>query len=236
MPTNSLESYRSPHALSVLAISGLGTILLFDILFAISGFGILISPFAFTIPIENNAVSGWYALCKLVSYLHIPVFIFTIICFLLWQYRAYKNLPALKVRKLEQTPGWAVGFWFIPVLNLFRPFQIMRELWNESDPDFDPELGFLSSSLGTPELISWWWAFWLISRVAERISITVGNAKNSFNNGSFALALIFAAVLSAAAAFLTIQVVRGITARQRLRSERLGHGTLFLPPLPPRFD
>ena len=237
MSPNSIESYRSLQTLSLFAVCGLASILLCNVLIAVFGFGELTVPSAFIIPLDKDgSMSGWYALIGLIGLLHIPLFIFTIVCFLIWQYRAYKNLPALKVRNPEHTPGWTVGYWFIPVLNLFRPFQVIRELWNESDPDFDPELGFLSNSMGTPALIGWWWAFWLISRIAESLSNNIEKANNSDKNGSLALALIVAAVLSAAAAFLAIQVVRGITARQQLRFERLGHNASFLPPPPPTFD
>ncbi len=54
---------------------------------------------------------------------------------LVWMYPAQKNLPALQpTRPLEVSPGWAVVWFFVPIMNLFRPFQAMRQLWNESDP------------------------------------------------------------------------------------------------------
>jgi hypothetical protein len=39
----------------------------------------------------------------------------------------------------------------------------VRELWNESDPDFDEETGFLHTAAGTPEIIGFWWAAFLLS-------------------------------------------------------------------------
>ena len=58
--------------------------------------------------------------------------IITGIIYLMWLHRAYQNLPALGVTKLDATPGWAVGYYFIPILNLFRPYQTMVEILRES--------------------------------------------------------------------------------------------------------
>ncbi|QYO65100.1 DUF4328 domain-containing protein [Leptolyngbya sp. 7M] len=51
-----------------------------------------------------------------------PVGIATIVLFLVWLYRAHKNLFSLKPTHLDFSPGWAVGWWFIPFLNLVRPY------------------------------------------------------------------------------------------------------------------
>src|SRR5664279_2860174 len=45
------------------------------------------------------------------------------VCFSMWFHRAYRNLPTLVNGQLLTTPGWAVGSFFIPFLNLFRPYQ-----------------------------------------------------------------------------------------------------------------
>lgn len=57
------------------------------------------------------------------------------IVWLIWQHRAQKNLEGLGATWLRFTPGWAVGWWFVPFANLVKPFQTMRELWKASgDP------------------------------------------------------------------------------------------------------
>ena len=69
--------------------------------------------------------------------LSVLLIIFAIAAFimlLVWVYAAHRNLPALQSHDGEFTPGWAVGWFFIPFMNLFKPYQAMRHLWNESDP------------------------------------------------------------------------------------------------------
>lgn len=69
------------------------------------------------------------ALLQLAAYLISGVF------FLIWIYRVHRNLPALGVRRPRFSPRWAVGWFFVPILNLFRPYDVVRELWKESNPD-----------------------------------------------------------------------------------------------------
>src|SRR5688572_6359973 len=61
------------------------------------------------------------------------LFVIATVFWCMWVYRTYRNLPALGAEGLNYSPGWAVGYYFIPVLNLFRPFQVMRETWRASD-------------------------------------------------------------------------------------------------------
>ena len=82
------------------------------------------------------------------------------IVFLVWFHKVYRNLPALGAASTEYSPGWAVGWWFIPVAGLIVPCQISKEIWKGSHP---ANLGVLSKArlAGSP-LVSVWWTFWLI--------------------------------------------------------------------------
>lgn len=105
---------------------------------------------------------------QLIGILQLAVYVGTVVAFLMWFYRAHKNLPALGGRELKYTPGWAVGGFFVPFLNLVRPLQVMREVWHGSDPagaerDRAPDGPSIRNDLGTPALVGWWWALFLIS-------------------------------------------------------------------------
>jgi hypothetical protein len=84
--------------------------------------------------------------------------------FLAWIHRVHRNLPALEAGDLKYSPGWAVGYFFIPILNLFRPCQVMLEIWRESDP---ARLQVPGESLETTKassaaIVGWWWASFLL--------------------------------------------------------------------------
>ncbi|MBW2278874.1 MAG: DUF4328 domain-containing protein, partial [Deltaproteobacteria bacterium] len=57
-------------------------------------------------------------------------------------------------------PGWAVGSWFVPIMNLFRPVQMMGDVFRIS-----ASIRADSSPRGMPGLVQAWWAAWLLSAV-----------------------------------------------------------------------
>ena len=66
--------------------------------------------------------------------------------FLMWVYAAHKNLPALGTPHPKFTPGWAVGWFFIPIMNFFKPCQAIMELAEGSDPGRVPAAAALRHS------------------------------------------------------------------------------------------
>ena len=54
------------------------------------------------------------------------------ILFLMWKHRASKNLSPLGVSNQRFPPWRAVEYYFIPILNLFRPYQAMKEIYLRS--------------------------------------------------------------------------------------------------------
>lgn len=79
-----------------------------------------------------------------------------------WIYRASANAHAV-TDELNITPGWAVGWYFVPFANLFKPFQAMKEIWlacHRSGAGYDER---------TPALLGWWWGLWLVSNFMGNI-------------------------------------------------------------------
>jgi hypothetical protein len=55
----------------------------------------------------------------------------SLVLFFMWFRRAYYNLRLIK-GKTRYAAGWAVGAWFVPVVQLFMPYQIMHELFRDT--------------------------------------------------------------------------------------------------------
>jgi hypothetical protein len=53
------------------------------------------------------------------------------LAFFVWFYRACANGRRF-APELQFTPGWAVGCFFVPLMNLFLPYQAMQEVWKVS--------------------------------------------------------------------------------------------------------
>jgi hypothetical protein len=236
----STDFYRSVKSLSLFAVGGLAVIAACQLLALFFGLGQIISPDSI---VESFAVEGepdtsfWQLLQGLVYLLQLPVYIFTIVFFLIWLNRAHKNLAPLRAQNMEFSSGWAVGWWFIPFANLVKPYQVMQEVWRESDPDFDAGSGFLSNSAGTaPGYMSLWWAFWIISNIFSNICSRVYDPENMSTVAISGYLFVITGIVSIIAAVLAIKVVRDITRRQDERYENLGPLNENQPPSPPSFD
>ena len=87
--------------------------------------------------------------------IQIIVFLITFVLYLRWIYRANSNARSLGATGMRFTPGWAIGFYFIPIMCFWKPYQSMKEIWQASaNPDNWREHI-------VPILLPWWWFFWL---------------------------------------------------------------------------
>ena len=76
----------------------------------------------------------------------------------LWLYKVRTNAEALfPAGRHARSQGWVWGGWIVPVVNLWFPFQVVRDIAR------DPR-----EVIGTP-LIGWWWTFWLLSTFTIQI-------------------------------------------------------------------
>ena len=91
--------------------------------------------------------------------------------FIPWFHRAYSNLPRLGFRELRYAPGWAIGSWFVPILNLWRPKQIANDIYRGSDPAQAPGSNFWKEPI-TP-LLGWWWGLFIGGRFVEQLGVTM---------------------------------------------------------------
>lgn len=93
----------------------------------------------------------------------------TAITFGNWIVRANRNARALCAHGLRVSPGWAVGFFFIPLVNLWRPYQAMKDLWRASESPND------WGSVPVGAVVRNWWTLWIlhggIGYLAMRIEI-----------------------------------------------------------------
>jgi hypothetical protein len=85
-----------------------------------------------------------------------------------WIYRASVNAHVMS-DEMTITPGWAVGWYFIPFANLVKPFQAMKETWLAS------HFGQNAQQEDAPSLLNWWWGLWIVTNVLGNISMRTGN-------------------------------------------------------------
>ncbi len=105
----------------------------------------------------------------LVGALQLAVLVVTAILFLVWIYRSHRNLTALGASGLKYSPKWAVGGWFIPIMNLWRPYQVTAEIAKASGPESSDPEGQAWQTASVSPLLKFWWALWIIGGVIGSI-------------------------------------------------------------------
>jgi hypothetical protein len=79
---------------------------------------------------------------------------------LAWIYRVSRNAQRLARYGLPISSGWAVGWYFVPIGALWKPFEAIEQTWKASTAPA------AWRSVPTPPLLRWWWGFWLAGGVA----------------------------------------------------------------------
>lgn len=158
---------------------------------------------------SNDSRQQAIAIVQLVLYLVTAGFFAT------WAYRAHQNLSLLAVPALKYTPGWAAGGFFIPFVNLVRPFQVIREVWKASDPALTGALWTTS----TANLVTGWWvSFLLMNALGQISSRLVGSTPTLDDLMAAGTASLLSDLVGVVAALLAFLMIRGISLRQRAKA------------------
>jgi len=166
---------------------------------------------------ENIDRFLWYA--NMVDILEIIVsflILAGIVPFLMWLYRVYYNLQNVQLKGLHTTAGWAVGWFFIPIVNLFYYDIVIlndlmrgtKHLYTGGTPSQSIEHTPVAP-LGLFWALSWIFAS-LLDTMAEN-AILAGNA-NSFTNGL--LLEIFSDTLYTASGAIIFYIVFWVSKKQ----------------------
>jgi hypothetical protein len=116
---------------------------------------------------------------RIVGIFEIVIFIISGITFIRWFRRAYYNLK-LKWDYLAETDGWVVGAWFVPIVSLYKPYRMMKELYLETHSVLTNK-GFDLSSRFTTAHLPWWWALWIINSIMGQILFRFSLRAESLN-------------------------------------------------------
>ncbi len=132
------------------------------------------------------------------------VFIGSMVRVGMWIHRAHKRLQDAGL-VLEFTPGWAVGWYFVPLANLIMPHRAMKELWTLSHGQRD---GIKSED---DSLLNRWWNAWLFGNIAPIVAgrLITSDSSAAINAGFVLYAL--GSAVTALSAILLIKIIRSIT-------------------------
>ncbi len=157
---------------------------------------------------EVNAIDELRAVVIVVQ---LAVLMVAGLTFVVWTHQHYRNLPALGATARRLSEREAIGGWFVPVLNLIWPKQVLDDIWRASATP--GQAVCLRPGRPVPMFLHVWWAVWtaaVLLRVASTREVDdLEGARNVLVLdivGSFALV---------SAALLAVLAVGMLADRQR---------------------
>jgi len=155
----------------------------------------------------TNIISFLYGLVLLSYYACIAA---SYVVLIMWLRRAYYNLHQLPNIRPEFSEGWAAGAWFVPFLNLIRPYTIMREVWQ------DTQKAAWGRIVEPATILGWWWAAFIIKMIISRITSKMGSSGNGITQDD-----LVAFMLDAGAQFVAAGLTWHIIGRASVFEEEL---------------
>lgn len=158
---------------------------------------------------------------QLVMLVYWVFFVMSGIVFIMWFRRAYYNLHQLG-RRMQFSDTWAVWSWFVPILSFFRPFVIMKELFNTS------ELVLYKSGVKTIKnfpliYLSLWWGLWLVDNFMVQLLKNMAPLGDEFEQlYNESLFYIAQSIVSIFAGLLLIKIIRAYDKREQLLYSQVG--------------
>ena len=143
-------------------------------------------------------ISSWR---QVISVISMGLTIITGLIFFFWLFRTYKNLQSFGVRQLMFSPGWAVGGFFFPFINLIHPLFVVTEIWKASDPDSLEDAVWQKARSST--IVTIWGILFPVSFLVSTLSIVLSQS----------IMEEISIILSAGGALLAILMIRKINRR-----------------------
>jgi len=148
---------------------------------------------------------------QIVAVLYTLVYWGSIFVFLQWFRRAYYNLNVR--RPTAYSDSWAIWSWVVPIISLFRPVQIMREMWDGTSDlikkyqsDYNQERTMI---------LGLWWTLWLvaniIANIVMRFAFKVETIDDLINSS---VADIVSSIISIPLAVVTVRLIQSYSEKE----------------------
>ncbi len=155
---------------------------------------------------------------QIVGIIEMMVYLISSITFIQWFRRAYFNLHT-KVNYLSYSESWAAGSLFVPILNLYRPFQIMKELFQETKELLIKKGLNVKENLTMSSLIMWW-TFWIISNILGQFIFRFSMEAETIDDFTVStVASMISNIITIPLALITIKIIRDYSNIEPLLNE-----------------
>jgi hypothetical protein len=147
---------------------------------------------------------------------------------LVWLYRVSRNTWSFGIEGLQYTPGWSVGWFFVPIAGLVMPYNVFHELWRANKAS-DPERW--RQAPASP-LLGFWWATCVAGAIIHyeplKVMLGQGNMVKWLSNfqedsiwldslSEFYWGRLIYDIVAVAMSLLTVLVINRLTTLQKRR-------------------
>ena len=154
--------------------------------------------------------------------------IVALIVTLYWFYRANKNIHAFGAKEVSSSI-MAVVWWFIPILDLWKPHSVAQQIWKASNPQIILSNGIEWKNYPRSNVIILWWVLFLLSIFIGIPGefITPPESEQLSNNNTYTeqsmpiyvgLLNILSTIPAIVSTFFFIRIIRQISAWQEIKS------------------
>jgi len=209
-----LEGPRSVSGLSRWAVYGLFAFMIAEFIW------ILISALLIWLYMPSTIIPFSQEQLVMIDYfiiamglIHTALFWMTVMFVARVTYRAMRNLHTIGSKFPEMSPAWAVGWYFIPIANLWQPAKGMSQIYNGT-------FAAVGETVPGESRIAIWWTCWLLGNIIANVAIRISGFDNmgaGIPSFSFDIA---SSVFGALSAWALIRLIRPIAEKQEL----LKHG------------
>lgn len=172
-------------------------------------------------PVDPENLTHWEWGEGCMALINLLLLLTCAVMFIVFLFRARANVRALDERGLDQASFWVVAGWVVPIIWLWKPYQVVLELWERSACDSHGR-AVSAASAGPPNA---WWALWLISNGISAYSFRM-DLRGEWDPDTLfpRLLQIGAALTWSWAGVVAARIVRDMTAAQHMRYAYLAAG------------
>lgn len=158
--------------------------------------------------VAGDGVNVWFATSQVLAFASLSVFglslVIAVFCFV-WIYRAmviaHRVTPTLSI-----SPKAAVGWFFVPIASLWKPYEAICQLIDGSGG---------RSVVATRTLAGWWWVGWLARAAIGLLSRFGGSVgMDGMLSRSYGVMLMLAAIIGIPMACLFQEIIRRVISAQ----------------------
>lgn len=153
---------------------------------------------------ESPAFILSFGLSAIVYLFSLPLYL---VLFLMWVHRTNRNAHVL-APSFDMSPAWAVGWFFVPIASLVKPFEGLEKTWNIST---DPTRW---RSRDTPALLRVWWGLFLATNFVGLASGVAARTETAGGQSMAAFLTVGTMATVIASSITSLMLVRQLTQRQ----------------------